>query len=70
MAVATRTETLEPLAGSRPGNAALPVCDAAMSVHALGPAAFDFFIVQAAPRQFKSVNNDLNQEPNLVSKYP
>jgi len=31
MAVATSNETVEPLPGSEPGHAALPVCDAAMS---------------------------------------
>jgi hypothetical protein len=36
MAVATTTETLEPPPVSWPGQAALPVSDAAMSVHALG----------------------------------
>jgi hypothetical protein len=51
MAVATSTETLEP--PPRSGKAALPVPDAAMSVHAWGAAPSDFLIVQAGPRQFK-----------------
>jgi hypothetical protein len=54
MAVATTTETVEPPPVSWPGQAALPVSDAAISVHALERAhARDFFIVQAGPFQFK-----------------
>jgi hypothetical protein len=53
MAVATTTDTVEPLLGKRPGNAALPVSDAAMSVRASGHLARDFFMVQAGTRQFK-----------------
>jgi hypothetical protein len=53
MAVATMTETVDPLAGSRPAIAARPVSVAAMPVHALGTAPSDLFIVQAAPYQFK-----------------
>jgi hypothetical protein len=58
MAAATTTETVDPLPGSRPGQAALPVSDAAMLIQALsvkasGVMPLSFFIVQAAPRQFK-----------------
>jgi hypothetical protein len=55
IAVATITETVDPDPGSRPGHAALPVSEAAMPVLALAPGrhARDFFIVQAAPTQFK-----------------
>jgi hypothetical protein len=44
---------VDPPPASRPGHAALPVSDAAMSVHALGHRARDFFIVQVGPCQFK-----------------
>jgi hypothetical protein len=53
MAVATTTETVDPPPGSRLGHAALPVPSAAISVHASGHHAPDFFIVQVAPCQFK-----------------
>jgi hypothetical protein len=54
MALATMTETVDPLPGSRLGHAALPVSDVAMPVHTLGVrCAHDFFIVQAGPCQFK-----------------
>jgi hypothetical protein len=54
MAVATKTETVDPLPGSRPGHAALPVSDVAMPVHTWGVHhAHDFLIVQAGPCQFK-----------------
>jgi hypothetical protein len=48
------TDTVDPLAGSEPVHAALPVSDAAMSVHALKSASRPgFFMVQADPFQFK-----------------
>jgi hypothetical protein len=54
IAVATMTDTVDPLAGSGPAHAALPVSDAAMSVHALRSASRPgFFIVQADFVQFK-----------------
>jgi hypothetical protein len=61
MAVATMTETEDPLPGSRPGQAALPVSDAAISVHALGVTpVIDTWCRQASVNS-SSVNNDLNQ---------
>jgi hypothetical protein len=54
MAVATNTETVDPLPGSLSVHAALPVSDAAMSVHVSRSALrLWFFIVQAVPPQFK-----------------
>jgi hypothetical protein len=53
MAVATSTETVEPLPGSRLGHAALPVLDDAISVYTPGHRAPDFFIVPTALCQFK-----------------
>jgi hypothetical protein len=53
MAAATTTDTVDPPLGSRLGHAALPVPSAAMSVHAAGRHAPDFFIVPVGPNQFK-----------------
>jgi hypothetical protein len=53
IAVATRTETIEPPPGSRSGNAALPVPDIVMSGPRLGRLRPDARMVQAAPYQFK-----------------
>ena len=55
MAAATQSETVEPPpAVSRPGKAALPASDAAISVHAFGASRPGFAsIVQARAYQFK-----------------
>src|SRR5450631_2707096 len=65
MAVATTTETLDPSPGSRLGQAAPPVSDAAMSVHALGRArhARFFSSCRLAAVNSSNVNNDLNLGP-------
>jgi hypothetical protein len=52
IAVATMTETVDPPPGSRLGQAALPVPDTAISVHAPG-ATPAIFIVQADFTRFK-----------------
>jgi hypothetical protein len=68
MAVATRSETVGPLPGSRPSHGALSVPSAAISVHASGIAPV-FLIVQLGYGQFKSVNKDLNPDINSVLGY-
>src|SRR3984957_9679944 len=71
MAVATTTETVDPPPGSRPGQGAVPVSDAAMSVRALRaritPAIFSS--CRLASVNSSNVNNDLNLGLNSVFIY-
>jgi hypothetical protein len=53
IAIATRTETVEPLPGSGPLKAALPVSNAAISDRTFSAARLNAFKVQAGACQFK-----------------
>src|SRR3981189_2729889 len=70
MAVATRTETVDPPAVRSPGHAALPVSDAVISVHAWGAChARDFSSCKLALCNSSNVNNDLNRANESVTLY-
>jgi hypothetical protein len=69
IAVATTTETVDPPPGSRLGQAALPVPDTAISVHALGAHARPISSCRLTSLDSSKVNNDLNLGMNSVSLY-
>src|SRR3984957_18206592 len=70
IAVATRTETIEPPPGSRSGNAALPVPDTVMSGPRLGRYALMLAWCRLPLINSSRVNKDIKAESRLGIKIP